>query len=160
MEIIRLSEETLKPALDLILRCFSQVQPDDIDHPEKCLKHSLETYRKQKQNPTLGYQIAVDNERVVGISGLFVVPYNQRDSNWLGWTCVDPAFRGRKIGSRLLDLMIQKTIEDRKKFLRLYVSSDGEIARSIYAKRGFIETCRRKYEDCDDHLIYMKLPLG
>ena len=162
MKIVPLSKETLKQAIDLTLKSFLESKPEDFDYPEKWLKYSLEMKEKQENKyvSELGYWVAIDNKKVIGISGLYSLP-DDKDANWLGWTCVDPEYRGKKIGGKLLDLMIEKARKNKKKFLRLYTDTreNERVARILYKKRGFVETKRKKDKVHGGDIIYMELKL-
>ncbi|MDX2100028.1 MAG: GNAT family N-acetyltransferase [Leptolyngbyaceae cyanobacterium bins.59] len=85
------------------------------------------------------YWVARDEEgAVVGITGLYTY-LKEPEAYWLGWTCVDPQVRGRKIGSGLVDFAIAQTREAGKAYLRLYTWDDeaATVARQLYERRGF-----------------------
>ena len=106
--------------------------------------------------------LLVENKKVIGITGLYTMPEDEKEANWVAWFCVEPDYRGKGLGSRLLDLMIEKSKKAGKKFLRLY-TSDGEIekeARELYKKSGFVTTKTKKIEGENETKIYMELKLN
>lgn len=160
MKIQKLSKKYLNQAIDLTLRVFTDTKPEDFDYPPKWLKYSIEN--KLPYVSSLGYFIAIEKEKVIGLAGLYELPQDNKESNWLAWFCVDPKFRGKGLGKRLLGLMIKKTKKSKKKYLRLY-TSDGEIekvARKLYEKLGFKETRRKKLPKKNETRIYMELKLN
>ncbi|VVB78176.1 Acetyltransferase (GNAT) domain protein [uncultured archaeon] len=96
----------------------------------------------------------------MGITGLYELPEDEKEAYWLAWFCVDPEFRGKKLGSTLIDLMIKKAKEG-KTYLRLYTSSGPieKTARALYEKRGFVTTKVEKGIDNGYDKIYMELKL-
>lgn len=98
---------------------------------------------KDNDNPFiyLKYWVAVDDDkdRVVGVIGLYKELKDAKDTYWLGWFCVDPAFRGKGIGTKLLKFAINKAKKQNKKYLRLYTSTDivEADAQRLYEKHGF-----------------------
>jgi len=160
MKIIKLNKEYLQQAIDLTLNVFPASKPEDFDYPPKWLKYSLEN--QMPYVSSLGYYIAVEKEKVIGITGLYELPEDKEDANWLAWFCVHPSVRGKGFGSRLLNLMMEKTKKQGKKYLRLYTSSGPieETVRKIYIKKGFIETKRERSVDNEHDKIYMELKIN
>ena len=89
------------------------------------------------------------------------MPHDKKEANWLAWTCVDPEFRGKKIGAKLIDMMIEKSKKAGKKYLRLYTTDleDQKVARVAYEKRGFLETKRERDKEHNCYTIYLELDL-
>ncbi|MFE1746617.1 GNAT family N-acetyltransferase [Coleofasciculus sp. H7-2] len=87
------------------------------------------------------YWVAVDDasQKVVETTGLYSSKDDKNEGLWLGWTCVDTAFRGQGIGRKLVDFAIEKAGSEGNKFLRLYTSNhpNQAIAQLLYDKRGF-----------------------
>jgi len=158
MRIALLSKKTLQQAIDLTLKSFPYSSPKDKDYPGKWLKYPVEM--KGKLSLDIKYWVVVENHKVIGISGLYTMPKDS-DSSWLGWTCVDKKFRGKKIGSKLLNFVIKKARKNNKKFLKLYTSTNKNerIAGMMYKKKGFIETRRKRNMNSNEYTIWMKLKL-
>lgn len=161
MKIIPLSKARLKEAIELVLKCFPESKPGDYDSPEKWLIYSLEMKNKKSYVSYLGYWIVIEDGKVVAITGLYALPDDEKEANWLAWTCVDPKYRQRGIGGKLIDMMIKKARNAGKKFLRLYTDSreNEKVARIIYKKLGFIETRREKDREHGGYTIYLQLRL-
>ncbi|MFA6361837.1 MAG: GNAT family N-acetyltransferase, partial [Candidatus Shapirobacteria bacterium] len=74
-------------------------------------------------------------------------------------------FRGEGIGKKLMELVIQKSIENIKdlKIITLEVFGNNPIAQNLYKKMGFIEYGRlpgglkRQGEFVDEILMYKKI---
>ena len=115
--------------------------------PSVALEASLDQKKFEQLNrgeknkiSSLEYFVAVDEPgRVLGTTGLYSLEKDEKETYWLGWYCVDPAFRGKGIGGKLLDHVIRKAKERDKIFLRLYTSTSREekAAQHIYDSRGF-----------------------
>jgi GNAT superfamily N-acetyltransferase len=111
---------------------------------------------------SLEYFVAVDKaEKVLGTTGLYSLEKDKKDVCWLGWYCVDSKFRGKHIGSKLLDYSIDLARERGKKFLHLYTSpsDDEKKAQNVYDSRGFKTTGTEKNEKNKFEIIYKELKL-
>jgi ribosomal protein S18 acetylase RimI-like enzyme len=120
---------------------FPLQEPEELS--DFWLPKSLEFRRQAKLEfggvKRLGYHVAVEGRKVIGIIGLYCMDEDSHEAYWIGWFCVNPAFRGRGLGSKLLDLAIKNTKADGKRFLRLYTSDDPNesAAQRLYEKKGF-----------------------
>jgi GNAT superfamily N-acetyltransferase len=85
-----------------------------------------------------GYWVAVEDDKVLGTTGLYGYNQDFHEAYWLGWTCVSPEARGRGIGSKLVDYAIAKAQQSDKSFLRLYTSThpNEAVAQTLYENRG------------------------
>jgi len=108
----------------------------------------------------LEYFIAIDQkENVLGTSGLFSMGSDDKDSDWLGWFCVDEKFRGAGIGKFLLEHTINKARMRGKKFLKLYTSTHPveTKAQKLYDLNGFFITDQERIiEDGYETFFRMK----
>lgn len=97
-------------------------------------------------------------QRIVGVSGY------GRDSSrevagvyWLGWTYVNPYFRGRGYGARLLHVVIEHVRRFGARKLYLSTSSLESFADAVafYRRMGFVEEGRLRdfYRDGEDQLL-------
>ncbi|MFN3482919.1 MAG: GNAT family N-acetyltransferase, partial [Rhabdaerophilum calidifontis] len=68
------------------------------------------------------FWLAVAEERVVGMVGLYAQVADRHEANWLGWFCVAPERRGCGLGRRLMDLALAEARASGRRFLRLYTS--------------------------------------
>ena len=87
MKIIKLNKKYLQQAIDLTLKVFPDSKPEDFDYPEKWLKYSLEN--QMPYVTSLGYYTALEKEKVIGITGLYELPEDKKEANWLAWFCID-----------------------------------------------------------------------
>ena len=94
---------------------------------------------KQLALQSLEYWVAIYENKVVGLVGLYEESTDHEDSIWLGWYCVEEKYRGLAIGKALIDFAIQTAKKRKKRFLKLYTTSHDEyaIARILYERLGF-----------------------
>lgn len=100
----------------------------------------------------LDYWTAIDSNshNISGLVGLYT-EHDDPDAIWLGWYCVDPHYRGYKIGSCLLSFAIDEAKRRGKNSLHLYTTADEDYttARMQYEKIGFVH-----YETVKNDLYY------
>ncbi|MCA1999659.1 MAG: GNAT family N-acetyltransferase [Hyphomicrobiales bacterium] len=84
------------------------------------------------------FWLAVAEERVVGMVGLYAQVADRHEANWLGWFCVAPERRGCGLGRRLMDLALAEARASGRRFLRLYTSTDPNeaAAQGLYEAYG------------------------
>jgi N-acetylglutamate synthase-like GNAT family acetyltransferase len=80
------------------------------------------------------FYVAVEDEKIIGTYALIRNDLNSRQDlhPWLACLYVDPAYRGKAIGSKLLEHAISETA--RKGYPRLYLTTDLE---GYYEKYGW-----------------------
>ncbi|HLM84012.1 MAG TPA: GNAT family N-acetyltransferase [Candidatus Bathyarchaeia archaeon] len=165
IKIEKLTEKYLSAASKLADTVFK----DEPKLPSVGFEASLDQKKFKQLNEaenneiaSLEYFVAVDEtDKVVGTTGLYALEKDKKDTYWLGWYCVDPEFRGKGVGSKLLDYTIEMVKERGKKFLRLYTSTSPEekAAQIIYDSRGFETTKKEKSENSKYEIIYKELAL-
>src|SRR5204863_9999194 len=78
----------------------------------------------------------------------------------LYWIVVDPAWQGKRVGTRLLAAVEQTLIADRGRLIVVETSSRADYAptRSFYERRGYAQAARLRgyYAPADDLVIYRK----
>lgn len=91
---------------------------------------------------SLEYWVAIYENKVVGLIGLYEETSDHEDSIWLGWYCVDEKYRGLTIGKKLISFAIEEAKKKNKYFLKLYTTLHDEyaVARDLYEKLGFFVT--------------------
>ena len=108
------------------------------------------------------YWIALENEKLIGLIGYYILFEDQADSAWIAWYCVDPAYRNRKIGLQLLDFIIKEVKLLNKKYLRLF-SSDipaEHRAHKVYRESGFVPFREPEFDPkTKTNLIFLQLIL-
>lgn len=83
----------------------------------------------------LQYWVAIDQDRVVGISGLYGWK-SEPGVAWIGWTVVAPEFRRLGIGSALLDRVKHTAVLKGFHTLKVY-TVPGEAVDRFYRAQGF-----------------------
>ncbi|VVB81247.1 Acetyltransferase (GNAT) family protein [uncultured archaeon] len=134
LRIEPLSSENLKQAIELLSIVFPP--PDDPTTEEllACLNHEGFSVFFD-----LEYWVILDDDDVIGITGIQSDISDYKEAVWIGWTAIHPKYRGKKAGRLLYDLTIAKAKETGKRYLRVYTSDypDEIVANKIYVKRGF-----------------------
>jgi GNAT superfamily N-acetyltransferase len=163
MNINSLSDKNIEAAIDLATSIFTR--DNDPAYIRKCLESSLDgTYGKLKPFGTpvtmLEYWTAIEDEQVVGLTGIYTTEEDEKESSWLGWFCVDENHRRKGIGKALLNTVIDLAKQLGKKSFRLYTSThaDEDAAKEMYAKLGFQEIGKEPCNDgTEDSYIIMEL---
>ncbi|MBE9228382.1 GNAT family N-acetyltransferase [Phormidium sp. LEGE 05292] len=170
MGIKPLSHETLEQAISLVDRIFPYQKDAMYENARIVFSASLEknnsSYKpllEQMQITEANYWVAIDenSSKVVGITGLYGYAEDESEAYWLGYTCVDPDFRGQGIGAKLVDFVIEKARSAGKKFLRLYTSNfqNQAIAQILYEKRGLQIIGEEQMPGSEFKKIYRELKL-
>lgn len=92
---------------------------------------------------SLEYFVALDQkENILGTIGLYTQKSDEKNTDWLGWFCVDEKYRGKGVGQLLLDIAIKEARNRGKRFLKLYTSTNPNEAKAqmLYEKNGFLKT--------------------
>ncbi len=154
----------IKKLRETLLKEATKLRDSVFTHLDKCERETLHAslyadndtaWNLKNGIEKLTYWIATDElkKRVAGLVGLYTEYGDNDDMVWLGWFCVDPKYRGQKIGSMLLEFAIDRAREQGKKYLLLYTTGETEYAsaRALYGKRGFV-----KYK-VEGEILYYKL---
>jgi len=152
---------SLKEAENLRNKIFK----NDLEDIEKgLLLASLDTTRykticEENEVRTISYWVAKDvkSGKVIGLTGIYTEDVDK--SCWLGWFCIDEAYRGKEFGKRLLEFSIEQAKNMGKKYLHVYTykAKRFETAIAIYQQYCF-EEYKEERED-DTHVIYLKKQL-
>lgn len=165
MKIVPLTGENVDDAINLVEDIFDS-KPNEWDSPRVWMPASLnpnsgkskEIYSKGEID-LLKYFVGIENGKVIGITG-FYIKTDDRDSVWLAWYCVDKDYQGKSYGGKLLDFIIEKAKDMKKKHLKLYASDDEDMAAmKLYNKRGFKMIGKDKHPDTGEKLVYLSLEL-
>ncbi|MDF2680143.1 MAG: family N-acetyltransferase [Brevibacillus sp.] len=99
---------------------------------EDCMLHSCKTTDEIPR-----FYVALQDEKIIGTYALIRNDLNSRQDlyPWLACLYVDPAYRGKAIGSQLLEHAIQEAAQ--KGFQSLYLTTDLE---GYYEKYGWTHT--------------------
>ncbi len=153
----RTADTFAPPPSALVIR---RMRLDDIEHvsrlERRCytLPWSSSAYVTEVGNPNAYYTVAVaPGEVVVGYAGMWVI----MDEAHLTTIAVDPAFRGRKIGERLLLDLIDEGVRRGAERATLEVRQRNVIAHALYEKYGFGDVAVRKnyYSDNGENALIM-----
>ncbi len=142
--------ESIEAALDAQkLEKFQKKLVEELDEP---------------RTRTLLYWVAVEKEtnKVVGTTGIYERVGDPLDLCWLGWYCVDPAYRGHGIGKQLLDFTLDYARSNGMKKMMLYTSTDPAEHRAyeMYTRRGFvINNDRERIPEGDYEIFFMECKL-
>ena len=132
-KILQLSDQTLIKSISLLTEIFTY-EPD-----RKSIQINLRE-SLSNDNPNESYWVAVvDDNKVVGITGLYIKDTDNKNTVRLGWFGVHPGYRKQGIGSGLLKFTINEAQKRRYSTLKLYTSNDpNELnAHKLYENFGF-----------------------
>jgi GNAT superfamily N-acetyltransferase len=160
IEIVKLDKSNIKEASKLADRIFyyEEIMPSvafEASLDNEKFKKLVDLASKNNIEPiSLEYWVAKNLDNVVvGTTGLYLDKADVDDGIiWLGWFCVDPNFRNKGIGKKILEFTIQEARSKGKKILRLYTSTDPreKDAQKIYDRLGFRvtnEKVEKKFEN-------------
>jgi len=158
MEIIPLSKETVEQAIALVQRIFAGTSKEDIRTAFEGGLGNRKAYTKWKISQ-LKYWVIVE-DTVIATTGMYEL-LEDKDAYWAGWMCVDPEFRRRGLGRKLLEFVVDLAKKAGKKYVRLYTSTDPNeaAAQKLYEKRGFKEYKREPEPGTIYERIYRQLDL-
>jgi len=135
IEVLPLSYDVLNDTISLLKEIF--ISKEDQNIFPLSLKESLSEANSKKT-----YWIAVEKRtNVIGITGLYNDSHD-KDTVWLGWFGVHPAYRNRGVGSALLEFAIKEACRRGFGILKLYTSSDKneKNAHKLYGRFGFTQS--------------------
>lgn len=144
IKIKPLSRNTLAKALKVLRKAF----PQNIPYFTNCLEVSLQkngSYLKFLAKEGLigipKYFVALDKNDVAGVIGIYSMTKDRQEANWVGWFAVDPEYRKQGIGTKLMNFIICKAKNNKKKYLRLYSSTYPleRYSHKFYEKKGFVK---------------------
>lgn len=110
-------------------------------------------YYTELTNRCACYLVARLDGAVIGYAGMWVI----MDEAHITTVAVDPPYRGRKIGERLLLNLLEEAIRMGASRATLEVRENNRVAQSLYRKYGFYETAIRKnyYTDNQENAVVM-----
>lgn len=136
MRIVPLSNETLAESITLLKSIFKD-RPDQ-EQISRNLKECILNLKTNKE-----YWVTKNaNNNVIGIIGLYSKPRKRDDEFvlWIGWFGVHPGYRRKGIGSKLLDYVINESIQRGYKKLRVYSGYEEDASHLFYKRHGFLMT--------------------
>lgn len=153
-----LEQHTLSHAITLRDQIFPQLSQHEYNTLSASIFPEKYGVHKKLEINELNYWVATHPTtlEVIGLVGLYTQTDDDERMLWLGWYCVDPQYRGHKIGGKLMDYVIRYAKKQGKQTLHLYTTGDNEYsaAREQYRKLGF-EHYRSKSTE-----LYYKLDLS
>lgn len=110
--------------------------------------------RELSSNRIAHYFVAVHEDQIIGFVGLWIIFQEAQITT----IAVHPDFRGKKVGEKLLDFVINYCIKNNVKNIILEVRVSNTIAQNLYYKKGFKKIGVRKwyYKDGEDALVMVK----
>lgn len=114
---------------------------------------SIDSFLNELSNPLAKYIIAKENGKPIGFAGVWTIV----DEGHITNIAVHPDYRGRGIGSMLLEELIEKCYSLGCNSLTLEVRASNIAAQNLYKKYLFIEEGIRKnyYKDNKEDAIIM-----
>ncbi len=148
-----------KPVTDHNCVTIETMQPEDIEQvaelDKKCfpVPWSAGAYNTEVRNPSAYYIVARADGRIVGYAGMWLI----MDEAHITTIGVDPEFRGRKIGERILVNLLDEAVHRGARRATLEVRRSNSIAQNLYQKYDFHTVAVRKgyYTDNNEDAFVM-----
>jgi ribosomal protein S18 acetylase RimI-like enzyme len=148
MIVVALSQEHLAETITLVQNVFT-LEASLPTPPETALRVSLAGDRKKELLQRLGirqlaYFVALDDatKAVRGVIGQYEEEGDPPNLVWVGWFCVDPAFRGQHLGEALLLWNMHDAKRKGYTRMKLYTTDHPSMkaAQGLYENLGFAVT--------------------
>ncbi len=138
IKIEKFNEQHIDGIVEVEQNCFS-------------IPWSKTSFLGELKNPNAYYVIALEDERVVAFGGIWHIINEGHITN----IAVHSDYRGQKIGTQILNALIEQAKELEMIGLTLEVRVSNTTAIEMYKKFGFVEEGVRKnyYENKEDALI-------
>lgn len=167
IRIVDLTGGNLNPTVNLLKTCFL-LEFSNGNRPERsmyaCLTPSVaDQYADMRGIYDRRQWVAEINNKIVGTIGHIVLDQDRKEADWLNWFCVDPCYRRRGIGSRLLAFLEDQAIRRGKRYLRLWTSGHPQYAAALcaYGKAGYCDFAPNAgIADDEESVIYKEKRLG
>ncbi len=130
-------------------------QVDEINRLSFSNPWSRESFERELSSNRIAYYfVAVHENKIVGFVGLWIIFQEAQITT----IAVHPNYRGRKVGEKLLDFIIDYCQRNLVKNIILEVRVSNTIAQNLYYKKGFKKVGVRKwyYKDGEDALVMVK----
>lgn len=114
---------------------------------------SKESIKGELKNKLSHYIVCEVDGKIVGYIGSWIIIDEAHITN----VAVDPAYRGNKIGSLLIEELVKYSKENRIKAITLEVRISNIVAQNLYKKYGFLPGGVRKeyYQDNKEDAMIM-----
>lgn len=105
------------------------------------------------RNKCAKYRAIVDNEKVVGYGGMWIMIDEAHITN----IAIHPEFRGIGLGNLIMEDLLNVARNNGARSMTLEVRTGNITALNLYKKFGFLEVARRKgyYQDTGEDAIIM-----
>ncbi len=162
-----LSHERLAETINLVNTVFAY-EASTTRLPERALRASLhpeenQAFLQEHGVRKVAYTVALDDamKQVIGVIGQYEEENDPPEIVWVGWFCVDPAFRGHHVGEALLTWNMQDARDKGYTTMKLYTSDHPreQAAQGLYEKLGFRVTAVQPIEGTAYHLLYRERQL-
>lgn len=128
---------------------------DEINKASFSNPWSRESFERElSSNRVAHYFVAIHEDRIIGFVGIWIIFQEAQITT----IAVHPDFRGKKVGEKLLDFVIDYCLKNHVKNIILEVRVSNTIAQNLYYKKGFKKVGLRKwyYKDGEDALVMVK----
>ncbi len=138
---------------------FREMAPEDAEQVEQVEKAcfaipwSRQSFWEEAANENTVYILALDGDRVIGYAGTWLVAGEAQITN----VAVAPAYRGRGVGTGLMEELVRRSKERGATAMTLEVRPSNAPALALYAKFGMKSVGRRKgyYADNGEDAVIM-----
>ncbi len=121
---------------------------------QACFSHNwaIDSYQKEMDNFLATYIVALDQEKIVGFGGYWLIIDEAHITN----IAVIDAYRKKGIGQAIFNKMVELAASQASYKMTLEVREDNFAAISFYEKNGFIkEGLRAHYYGDNRHALIM-----
>ncbi len=148
-----------KPVTEHVPIAIARMQPEDIEQvvelDSKCfpVPWSAGAYNTEVRNPSAYYVVARAGGKIVGYAGMWLI----MDEAHITTIGVDPEFRGRKVGERILVNLLEEAIHRGARRATLEVRRTNAVAQNLYHKYDFHTVAIRRayYTDNNEDALVM-----
>ncbi|MBR3764235.1 MAG: ribosomal protein S18-alanine N-acetyltransferase [Clostridia bacterium] len=141
---------------DIIIRRMTVADVDGVAAVEAATfptPWSRDAFASEMKNVAARYLVAEADGRIIGFAGAWII----LDESHITNIAVLKEYRGRKIGRRLTEALMQYLSNLGAAYVTLEVRKSNEVAQNLYKSLGFIKLGVRKryYEDNGEDALIM-----
>ena len=131
---------------------FREMKPEDAEAVETVEKASFsvpwsrKSFWEEAANERTYYLLALEDETVIGYAGTWILDDEAQITN----VAVAPEYRGQKVGTGLMEHLIQEAKQRGATRMTLEVRPSNTAALALYAKFGFKDCGRRPHYYLDN----------
>lgn len=150
--------EVNKDNLEIAVKVQNEIFPLEDGRQNYIEGITNDPYRKEMTN-----YIVYNEEIPIGVVDLY--SYNEYPSDaWLSWYGVIDKYRNKGFGSKIFNFFEELALQKGYLSIRVYTSSEFDIAIGLYEKKGMIKEYYRNELECDEinneTIIYSKSLTG